>query len=438
MQNLTIFDKPFQEISLDDVKGLQPRKVSEGMFVEYKLDFPNPQKISHSIASFANTHGGWYFVGIEDDTDNVPINFNGFDLRTQLQPKEHLRNVIVGNTSPIPMFESRLFEVGSNRAILMVFIPQSTEMPHITRDGKIYRRNAEGSDPVPETDRYTIDKMYEAGKEIDTYVNNFCRREIVVPMLQRQGWLEMYFIAYPLPQRHILEIFKLEEIEAMKNFLNKSTNPFGVADMGIVFNNFSSGPNALIARQVPSPSALEYLTLTFEIFVNGNAKIVVPFPYADTRQLPGSPYEKSTSLQKLLAYFSQSTPRYKIIDGWLFFSSCLILVRKYVELLKSVNWHNSFLVRFRLNNTTKHVLYFDSKIFEANIEKFGVSVCQKHSIEIPALIKRNFLEEKVPEDLDALVGLFSHIMESLGYPPMFLTSMVGDWIEYLKRTGPTK
>lgn len=437
MQNLTVFDKPFQEISLDDVKGLQPRKVSEGMFVEYKLDFPNSHKISHSIASFANTHGGWYFVGIEDDTDNVPKSFNGFDLQAQPQPKEHIRNVIVGNLSPIPMFESRLFEVGNNRAILMVFIPQSPEMPHIARDGKIYRRNAEGSDPVPETDRYTIDKMYEAGKEIDIYVNNFCRREIAIPMTQRQGWLEMYFIAYPLPQRHILEIFKLEEIETMKDFLNKSTKPFGVADMGFVFNNFSSGPSSLIARQVPSPSTLEYLTLTFQIFANGNAKVVVPFPYVNTRQLSGSPYENSTSLQKLVSFFGQPTPPCRIVDGWQFFSCCLVLIRKYLELLKSVNWQN-FLVRFRLNGTRRHVLYFDSKIFEANIDRFGVPICQTDRIEIPALIKRNFLEEKVPEDLDALVGLFIHIMESLGYPPTFLASMVGDWIEYLKRTGPTR
>jgi hypothetical protein len=93
---------------------------------------------------------------------------------------------------------------------------------------------------------------------------------------------------------------------------------------------------------------------------------------------------------------------------------------------------------FRLNGTRRHVLYFDSKIFEANIDRFGVPICQTDGIEIPALIKRNFLEEKVPEDLDALVGLFIHIMESLGYPPTFLASMVGDWIEYLKRTGPTR
>jgi hypothetical protein len=339
------------------------------------------------------------------------------------------------------MFESRLFELGNNKAILMVFIPQSPEMPHITRDGKIYRRNAEGSDPVPETDRYTIDKMYETGKEIDIYVSNFCRREIIVPINQRQGWLEMYFIAYPLPQRQIIEIFKLEEIEAMKGFLSQSTNPFGVADMSFAFNSFSSGPNSLIARQVPSPSALEYLTLTFQIFANGNAKVIVPFPYVDTTRLSGGPYEKSTSLQKLIAFFGRPTPPCRIVDGWQFFSCCLALIRKYVELLKSVNWQNSFLVRFRLNGTRRHVLYFDSKIskiFEANIDKFGVSVCQIDRIEIPALIKRNFLEEKVPENLDALVGLFSHIMESLGYPPMFLSPMVVDWIEYLKRVGPTR
>lgn len=434
MRDYIIFDKSIEEIEFADLETLRSRNIAEGLFVEYKSSFPATKKISHSIASFANSHGGWYFVGIETDENNVPINFRGFDLAAHPQPKEHLRNVIVGNINPIPSFYSNLVDIGRNRAILIAFVPRSIEMPHITKDGKIYRRNAEGSDPVPETDRYTIDRMYETGKEFDNYVEKFCQREIEIPETQEQGWLEIYFIAYPPEQLWIKEFYDLANIEEIQTFLNTPVKPFGIGEMGFRFDNISTDINSLIARQISSPAELPYMTLTFQLFRNGNAKLIMPFQYVDVDRLSETPYETSEALEKLLSMIGkENVDMYKILDGWKLFTACLVLLRKYVDLLKKFNWKYSFLVRFSLAETWKHILYFDSKIYENYLDKFGVPVCLENSLKIPDYLRRNFFEEKIPKKDEDLVGLFGHLMAGLRCSPMILSSMIKDWIEYLQK-----
>ncbi|MBT3184600.1 MAG: ATP-binding protein [Nitrospina sp.] len=57
------FNKSFNEVQEGDLEIL--KELAEGWHVEYKREKTTPQKIAKSIASFANSHGGIYFLGIE-------------------------------------------------------------------------------------------------------------------------------------------------------------------------------------------------------------------------------------------------------------------------------------------------------------------------------------------------------------------------------------
>jgi len=155
------FEKPIAEISGEDLKILIKNKVSEGWFVEYKEQFPNNKKISHSIASFANSEGGWYIVGIKDDENNVATNIDGFSLLQIKEPKEHLRNIIVGHLNPIPHFTSNLIKLESGKYVLVCYVDKGFETPYLTKDGRVYVRSGEGSDPVYETNKYLLQKLFE-------------------------------------------------------------------------------------------------------------------------------------------------------------------------------------------------------------------------------------------------------------------------------------
>lgn len=156
-----LFEKPIENLDETDLGILKTRQIPEGLFIDYKLDFP--KNLAKIVASFANTYGGWIVLGADaDKPDNVPTNFPGIELTgANRHPKERFRDICL-NINPVPLFSTKLIlKDGEKRGILVAYIEESPSPPHITLDGRIYRRNAEGSDPVSETDRHTIDLLYQ-------------------------------------------------------------------------------------------------------------------------------------------------------------------------------------------------------------------------------------------------------------------------------------
>ncbi|CCO08484.1 helix-turn-helix domain-containing protein [Desulforamulus hydrothermalis] len=154
------FGKPLEQLEEADLDKLIEEDIPEGLYVEYKEDFP--RHLAKIVASFANTFGGWLIIGADArNPRNVPTSFPGIEIFND--PKDRFRNICQGNITPVPLFASKLIlkKEDNKRGILVIKIPESTYPPHITNDGRIYRRNMEGSDPVPETDRHILDRLFE-------------------------------------------------------------------------------------------------------------------------------------------------------------------------------------------------------------------------------------------------------------------------------------
>ena len=383
-------EKEIQKLEFSDLEILRERGISEGVYIEYKSDFPNNTKIAHSIASFANMYGGWYFIGIKTDDDNVPNDFSGFELSKHPNPKETIRNIALSHINPFPLFDSKLIKVGDERGILAVFIPESLEPPHITKDGRTYRRNGEGSDPVAENDRYAIDRLYDKSKRFKGIVEDFCQNEIVISEFkskQGQGWLEIYLMTYPLRKLLIDDFLRKEYIDSVKSLLDRQSTitifskEFGEATGNIPFNNVTTTYTSIIFRQT-TPDSLKDLTLTFEWFVNGNAKVIIPFQYLDLEIL-SQVYENSTNHKSLLESLGEEVTYFRIIDGFNLFLTFILILTKYCELLKREEWNEKIIIKYRLENCWRSILFFDSKAFTEHTEKYGIPVSQKDAIVIP-------------------------------------------------------
>lgn len=174
---LNPFGKPLEQLEEADLEKLIDGEISEGLYVEYKEDFPT--NLAKIVASFANTFGGWIIIGADArNPRNVPTAFPGIDISND--PKDRFRNICQGNITPVPLFYSKLILKSANkkRGILVVRIPESTYPPHLTRDGRIYRRNMEGSDPLAETDRHILDRLFEKTKSNKTEVKAFINRKL--------------------------------------------------------------------------------------------------------------------------------------------------------------------------------------------------------------------------------------------------------------------
>ena len=63
-----------RDLTEADLQTLISNQVAEGYTVEYKEIPPDNKKIGRTLASFANTLGGWFIIGV-DDAQNSFCNF---------------------------------------------------------------------------------------------------------------------------------------------------------------------------------------------------------------------------------------------------------------------------------------------------------------------------------------------------------------------------
>src|SRR5688500_3044857 len=99
------FDKPIvSPLTGVDLDHLISQSVSEGYPVEFKRELPSAHKIAKSLASFANTHGGWFIVGVVTSEHNVAREIRGFDLNAVPDPISVIRDAARVGVDPPPFF----------------------------------------------------------------------------------------------------------------------------------------------------------------------------------------------------------------------------------------------------------------------------------------------------------------------------------------------
>ncbi|MGI8483077.1 MAG: AlbA family DNA-binding domain-containing protein [Thermomicrobiales bacterium] len=177
------------QLNVGDLQQLVGR-VAEGYTVEYKEAFPDRKKIGHSLASFANTYGGWYIVGVRTDNNNVASEVCGYDTFDYPDAISTVRDIARSHIDPTPVLYPQIVALEVNRAVLLVFVPGEQETPFIMKDGRIYRRVYDSSDPIPEANRYAVDRLFEQGRTRRERFRQFCQDDRDFSSDEEdQGWM---------------------------------------------------------------------------------------------------------------------------------------------------------------------------------------------------------------------------------------------------------
>jgi hypothetical protein len=272
-----------QQLDINDLNDLIANSVAEGFYIEYKSTFVKPEKIARSIASFANTYGGWYFVGVEANKQNgnVATRICGFEISHYQDPIAKILDPVRQRLSHMPLMLPQLINIDATNAVIAVYIPEGLETPYITSEGTIYRRAADASDPVGESNRYTVDRLVDRGREEEKAFADFCKdhrefnnNENTIP------WLSIY--CRPKPRRNI-NLAEFLTSENIQKLISKSKQPVFI--MGTVQENgiSSNGPlnigylsgTSIVLRQDPSTHSV-FNSLTVQIFADGSTKIHIP------------------------------------------------------------------------------------------------------------------------------------------------------------------
>lgn len=125
------FNKNIHELEYDDLKSLIENEVSEGWTLEYKQEIVKSKDIAKSIASFANSEGGWYIVGIkEKENTSTAGEIIDLDLEITKKPDNTINTAIKSNVKPIPTFEIKLLENPNepNSGVVVVYVEKGYDV----------------------------------------------------------------------------------------------------------------------------------------------------------------------------------------------------------------------------------------------------------------------------------------------------------------------
>lgn len=141
-----LYNQPIDQITWDDVNTFCEQRISEGAYLDYKQDFPS--QLEKTIAAMANTFGGIIFIGVSEDNESKPITpLEGIEFQRGLS--ERVMNIILTNIVP-PVFPEIAVctNTDSNKALLVIRIPQSHQTPHaIANNTNVYLRTGNRNSP---------------------------------------------------------------------------------------------------------------------------------------------------------------------------------------------------------------------------------------------------------------------------------------------------
>lgn len=420
------FDKHVSKLDEIDLNKLIDEKVAEGWYIEYKSTFPSSnKKIGHSIASFANTDGGWYIIGVDDDDDtNIANDICGFELETHSQPKEKIANIIKTHIKPIPFFESKLIKLNNDKGVLVVYIDKGMESPYITLNGKIYQRIGEVSDPKPVTDPNIYQRLFERSKYTNRKIESFTKNSFVMSKKQAKEkicFLETY--VYLKSSNFYFKDFHTEEFfDKLKTNFSEQVELFDDTEINVEspFEVIYSSTSSIILRNLNISINSIDLLITIEIFRNGNFKFLMPVPNLilddEWNDDIIDEYTYRTIFEKFYNLLSDDERSVlKIIDAQAFSITFLLVFNQYLKLIKSCDYNGQIGIRFFIDNCWRNVLFFNSEEYIELIQENGVPIIQKSNIQIPTFINGKMINRDI-ENKNIALSLLVNIFESFGLP----------------------
>lgn len=272
------FNKNISEIEYEDLKKLIENDVSEGWVIEYKGSFPKNKNIANSIASFANSEGGWYFIGIEEkENESKPSEIIGFNLEDYKKPADKVTNVVKDNIDPIPYFETKLVEIPENKFVLVVQVFEGNDAPYIS-NGSVYIRVGETSKPLAIDDRYQFDKLLDKKQSFQKRVISFMDNTFFFDESYTQPYLEFY-VYLNNPENVLFEDFHSEEFfEMLKENFNSNVKLSDELELSssVNFDNVYGSVDSYMIRHVYDNNPMSP-GLTLELFKEGHLKLIFPF-----------------------------------------------------------------------------------------------------------------------------------------------------------------
>ena len=136
---ININGKDWQLLTAEDIKAfLTSPETEESFFIEFKDDLVGNKKLTEEISAFANSFGGYIFLGVSDSKEIIGCN---------AWNEQRIHALIHDSITPTPSFDIKKFTF-TEETVFIIKIDEGSEPPYITVQGKIFERLSSGSFPV--------------------------------------------------------------------------------------------------------------------------------------------------------------------------------------------------------------------------------------------------------------------------------------------------
>ena len=381
------FDCEFNDLATENLIKL--KSVNEGWYIEYKRGMVSASSIAKSIASFANTYGGYLFYGIKEESkeNSHAAEFPGIDRESIDSALQSIRQAAANLVEPSPHFDVKVLwgacdSIGllENRAIICVRVPFSSNCPHIHKSGLIYRRVADGSEPKPENDRFILDNLWKRGEANREFIRSWIEN---LPSLLKENDLNSYIRVLLSPD--ISAKYDVENslsLKKIRSILNGTNIRVSNTPMDSIYT-FGSG---FIGRQILQNDPFS-MTYTWILYNDLRAEIIIPLKCIKNKNVniiknKLMRYSFSEKYINILKKYSFNI--YNIIDLNYLIGAMLSVSDNYSKILSENNTINGYYAKFQILNCWKAIPFIDVEGIISEFENHGLPVCIYNNDIIPA------------------------------------------------------
>jgi hypothetical protein len=446
------FEKSIEDLDEFELQKLVAKEVTEGWYIEYKVDLPSATKVAKSIASFANTRGGYYIIGVKTD-QNKASEITGINSNTKVNLEDQLSRMISSNISPCPFFKVKTVILGSNSKVIVVMVEEGLTPPYITSQGIIYQR--ENNESIPVRDRHILERFSEKTESYQKRIDKFCRFDYSVSKAQserRESFLEVFLFPIPFNIARFAEEFHTSSFfkRVADSFFDGTSFKFTLdgyeksINLTLNFNAIQASTTHILIRPIHEHNIIDK-GIAAELHANGAFKFTFPMREFSVRN-PPSYYQDSNALNHILdihcpiqtvkktggqfglrgsmndLYEYEEEERKNndfrmfthVIDGVEVYLYILMFLSFYKTIIGDKNplFAGNFGLRARATNLWRKFLFFDDESYLESVKKFNIPININDDVEIPSFIRGKYFTVDINENF--LIP--EEILEGIGLP----------------------
>ena len=133
---ININGKEWNKLAASDIQAvISGQDFDESFYFELKDDKVSNKKLMEEVSAFANTFGGYIFLGVTDQKQ--------IEGCTEWN-EQRIHTTIHDSITPTPSFDVKRFTIDT-KIVYVIRVDEGSEPPYITSSGKIYERLSSGS-----------------------------------------------------------------------------------------------------------------------------------------------------------------------------------------------------------------------------------------------------------------------------------------------------